>query len=131
MELIAEEQKPLTQVISETKDKLELLKLTDQQANDVQAKGEFSRASMIALQRQIVEMEKVLEGLNQSTMALQKIEAIGEKLQSVISSIKGMGKILFCGMVTECRKKGFNLNDIGYQTKCDLRHISVEIEACL
>ena len=70
-ELMAQKQKLLTQAISETKEKLDSLKLAG---------------------------EKALEGLekqaDQSAVALQKIGAAGEKLQNVGSSIEGVGKKL-------------------------------------
>lgn len=97
-ELMAQKQKLLTQAISETKEKLDSLKLAGQQANDALARGEISQSQYDALQREIVETEKALEGLekqaDQSAVALQKIGATGEKLKNVGSSIEGVGKKL-------------------------------------
>lgn len=97
-DLMAQKQKLLTQAISETKEKLDALKLAGQQANEALAKGEISQSQYDALQREIVETEKALEELekqaDKSAVALQKIGATGEKLKSVGSSIEGVGQKL-------------------------------------
>ena len=97
-DLMAQKQKLLTQAISETKEKLDALKLAGQQANEALAKGEISQSQYDALQREIVETEKALEELvkqaDKSAVALQKIGATGEKMKSVGSSIEGAGKKL-------------------------------------
>jgi len=95
-ELMAQKQRLLTQAISGTKEKLDSLKLASQQANDALARGEISQSQYDALQREIVETENALAELEQqadrSAVALQKISATGEKLQSVGSSIESVGK---------------------------------------
>ncbi len=97
-DLMAQKQRLLTQAVSETKEKLDALKLASQQANEALARGDISQAQYDALQREIVETEKALEELekqaNQSATVLQKIGATGEKLKSVGSSIEGVGKKL-------------------------------------
>jgi len=97
-DLMAQKQRLLTQAVSETKEKLDALKLASQQANEALARGDISQAQYDALQREIVETEKALEELerqaNQSATALQKIGATGEKLKGVGSSIEGVGKKL-------------------------------------
>lgn len=97
-DLMAQKQKLLTQAISETKEKLDALKLAGQQANEALVRGEISQSQYDALQREIVETEKALEELekqaDRSAVALQKIGAAGEKLKSVGSSIEGAGKKL-------------------------------------
>lgn len=97
-DLMAQKQRLLTQAISETKEKLDSLKLASQQANDALARGEISQSQYDALQREIVETENALADLerqaDQSAVALQKIGATGEKLQSVGASIEGVGKKL-------------------------------------
>lgn len=97
-DLMAQKQRLLTQAISETKEKLDSLKLASQQANDALARGEISQSQYDALQREIVETENALAELgrqaDQSAVALQKIGATGEKLKSVGSSIEGVGKKL-------------------------------------
>ena len=97
-ELMAQKQRLLSQAVSETKEKLDALKLAGQQANEALAKGEISQSQYDALQREIIETEHALRDLErqaeQSSVALQKIGAAGEKLQSVGSSIEGVGQKL-------------------------------------
>ena len=97
-ELMAQKQRLLSQAVSETKEKLEALKLAGQQANEALAKGEISRSQYDALQREIAETEQALRDLErqaeQSSVALQKIGAAGEKLQGVGSAIEGAGRKL-------------------------------------
>lgn len=97
-DLMAQKQRLLNQAISETKEKLDSLKLASQQANDALARGEISQSQYDALQREIVETENALADLerqaDQSAVALQKIGATGEKLQNVGASIEGVGKKL-------------------------------------
>ena len=97
-ELMAQKQRLFSQAVSETKEKLDALKLAGQQANEALAKGEISQSQYDALQREIIETEHALRDLeqqaNQSSVALQKIGAAGEKLQSVGSAIEGAGQKL-------------------------------------
>ncbi|EOS71627.1 phage tail tape measure protein, TP901 family, core region [Lachnospiraceae bacterium MD308] len=97
-ELMAQKQRLLSQAVSETKEKLDVLKLAGQQANEALAKGEISRSQYDALQREIIETEHALRDLErqaeQSSVALQKIGAAGEKLQGVGSAIEGAGRKL-------------------------------------
>ncbi len=97
-ELMAQKQRLLSQAVSETKEKLDALKLAGQQANEALAKGEISRSQYDALQREIAETEQALRDLErqaeQSSVALQKIGAAGEKLQGVGSAIEGAGRKL-------------------------------------
>ena len=97
-ELMAQKQRLLSQAVSETKEKLDALKLAGQQANEALAKGEISRSQYDALQREIAETEQALRDLErqaeQSSVALQKIGAVGEKLQGVGSAIEGAGRKL-------------------------------------
>ena len=62
-DLMAQKQRLLTQAISETKEKLDSLKLASQQANDALARGEISQSQYDALQREIVETENALADL--------------------------------------------------------------------
>ncbi len=97
-ELMVQKQRLLSQAVSETKEKLDALKLAGQQANEALAKGEISRSQYDALQREIAETEQALRDLErqaeQSSVALQKIGAAGEKLQGVGSAIEGAGQKL-------------------------------------
>ncbi len=96
-DLMAQKQKLLTQAISETKEKLDALKLAGQQANEALAKGEISQSQYDALQREIVETEKALEELvkqaDKSAVALQKIGAMamaGWKTGDMLDGIEGI-----------------------------------------
>ncbi|MEY8354924.1 phage tail tape measure protein [Lachnospiraceae bacterium 54-53] len=95
-ELLAQKQRLLAQAISETKEKLDTLKIAQQQASEALARGEISAQQYDALQREIIETEQALQELeqqaSQSAVALQKIGATGEKLQSVGASIESVGK---------------------------------------
>lgn len=95
-ELMAQKQRLLKDVIGETKDKLEALKTAQQQVQQQFERGEITRDQYDALQREIIETEQNLRDLErqaaQSAVALQKIGATGEKLQSVGASIESVGK---------------------------------------
>ncbi|GLC78495.1 phage tail tape measure protein [Lacrimispora brassicae] len=95
-ELMAQKQRLLKDAIGETKDKLEALKTAQQQVQQQFERGEITRDQYDALQREIIETEQNLRDLErqaaQSAVALQKIGATGEKLQSVGASIKSVGK---------------------------------------
>ena len=97
-ELMAQKQRLLSQAVSETKEKLDALKLAGQQANEALAKGEISRSQYDALQREIAETEQALRDLERqaerSSVALQKIGAAGEKLRDVGPAIEGAGRKL-------------------------------------
>ena len=97
-ELMAQKHRLLSQAVSETKEKLETLKTTAEQANDALARGEISQSQYDALQREIIETENNLRDLErqagQSAVALQKIAATGEKLKTVGSAIEGVGQKL-------------------------------------
>ena len=97
-ELMAQKHRLLGQAVSETKEKLETLKTAAEQANTAFANGEISQSQYDALQREIIETENNLRGLErqagQSAVALQKIAATGEKLKTVGSAIEGVGQKL-------------------------------------
>ncbi len=97
-ELMAQKHRLLGQAVSETKEKLETLKTAAEQANTALANGEISQSQYDALQREIIETENNLRDLErqagQSAVALQKIDATGEKLKTVGSAIEGVGQKL-------------------------------------
>ena len=92
-DLMAQKQRLLRDAIAETKEKLEQLKVAAQQANEKLANGEMIQGQYDALQREIVETEQKLKGLEEQTsksaVALQKIAATGEKLKNVGDKIIG------------------------------------------
>lgn len=95
-ELLSQKQKLLAQAVSETKEKLETLKIAAEQANTALANGEISQSQYDALQREIVETEQELKRLeeqaNKSATAMQKIAATGEQLKDVGGNIESAGK---------------------------------------
>lgn len=97
-ELLSQKHKLLAQAVSETKEKLETLKIAAEQANTALANGEISQSQYDALQREIVETEQELKRLeeqaNQSATAMQKIAATGEQLKNVGGNIESAGKKL-------------------------------------
>ena len=105
-ELIAQKHRLLAQAVSETREKLEILKTAQQQADEALRNGTISQDQYDALQREIVETEQRLRSLeeqaNQSATALQKIGATGEKLQTVGNKISSVGQKLLpvTGVVT-------------------------------
>ena len=105
-ELIAQKHRLLAQAVSETREKLEILKTAQQQADEALRNGTISQQQYDGLQREIVETEQRLRSLeeqaNQSATALQKIGATGEKLQTVGNKISSVGQKLLpvTGVVT-------------------------------
>ena len=97
-ELMAQKHRLLGEAVKETKEKLETLKTAAEQANTALANGEISQSQYDALQREIIETENNLRDLErqagQSSVALQKIAATGEKLKMVGSAIEGVGQKL-------------------------------------
>ena len=97
-DLLAQKQRLLRDAISETKEKLEALKVAAEQANEKLANGEISQQQYDALQREIVETEQKLKGLedqaSKSEVALAKIAATGEKMKTLGDNISGVGSTL-------------------------------------
>ena len=97
-ELLVQKQKLLTQAISETKEKLESLKQASEQANEQLKNGTITQAQYDGLQREIIETEEKLKGLEKqadaASVALVKIGQTGEKLKAAGDSISGLGNKL-------------------------------------
>lgn len=97
-ELLAQKHRLLGEAVAGTKEKLETLKTAADQANTALANGEISQDQYDALQREIIETEQRLKDLEkqagQSSVALQKIAATGEKLKTVGDNISSAGKKL-------------------------------------
>ncbi|MDY5957618.1 MAG: phage tail tape measure protein, partial [Frisingicoccus sp.] len=105
-ELLAQKHKLLGKAVSETKEKLEILKTAAEQAEKALEDGTISKNQYDALQREIIETEQELKRLeeqaNQSATALQKIAAAGEKWKTVGDNISSAGQKLLpvTGVVT-------------------------------
>ena len=97
-ELLAQKHRLLGEAVSETKEKLATLKTAAEQANQALASGEITQSQYDALQREIIETEQKLKDLERqaenSSVALQKIGQVGDKLQAVGDKVSGVGETL-------------------------------------
>ena len=97
-ELLAQKHRLLGEAVSETKEKLATLKTAAEQANAALASGEMTQGQYDALQREIIETEQKLKDLERqaenSSVALQKIGQVGDKLQAVGDKVSGVGTTL-------------------------------------
>ena len=98
MELLAQKHRLLGEAVSETKEKLATLKTAAEQANQALANGEITQSQYDALQREIIETDQKLKDLERqaenSSVALQKIGQVGDKLQAVGDKVSGVGETL-------------------------------------
>ena len=97
-ELLTQKQKLLKDAIGSTKEKLDALKLAQEQAKAQLESGELGQDKYDALQREIIETEQELKRLQEqaieSNAALAKIEEVGDKLQTAGDKISGAGQKL-------------------------------------
>ncbi|NBH78585.1 phage tail tape measure protein [Clostridiaceae bacterium] len=97
-ELLAQKHRLLGEAVSEAKEKLATLKTAAEQANQALANGEITQSQYDALQREIIETEQKLKDLERqaenSSVALQKIGQVGDKLQAVGDKVSGVGETL-------------------------------------
>lgn len=97
-ELLSQKQRLLNEAVEETKEKLDALKNASEQANTALEKGTITKEQYDGLQREIVETENALERLEsqakESATAIQKIANTGSGLQSLGSSVEGVGKAM-------------------------------------
>lgn len=95
-ELLSQKQRLLKDAIAATKEKLDSLKVTQEQAKQQLENGELGQDKYDALQREIVETEEELRRLQQeaatTNTALSKIDVAGQKMETVGNSIAGAGK---------------------------------------
>ena len=95
-ELLSQKQRLLKDAIGATKEKLDSLKVAQEQANQQLENGELGQDKYDALQREIVETEEELRRLQQeaatTSTALSKIDVAGQKMEAVGNSIAGAGK---------------------------------------
>lgn len=88
-ELIAQKQKYLKDAISETKEKLDTLKEADAQAKQQLESGELGQDKYDALQREIVDTEEKLKGLEDEAKKMPT--ALGASLQEAGKKISDVG----------------------------------------
>ena len=97
-ELLTQKQKLLKDAIGSTKEKLDALKLAQEQAKAQLESGDLGKDKYDALQREIIETEQELKRLQEqaieSNAALAKIEEVGDKLQTAGDKISGAGQKL-------------------------------------
>ena len=95
-ELLSQKQRMLKDAIAATKEKLDSLKVAQEQAKQQLENGELGQDKYDALQREIVETEEELRRLQQeattTNTALSKIDVAGQKMEAVGNSIAGAGK---------------------------------------
>jgi len=95
-ELLAQKQRLLGDAISETKDKLEVLKKASEDAKDALAKGDIGQNQFDALQREIIEAENDLkdfeEQAKQSKTAVLDLAKAGESLSKIGDNITKVGE---------------------------------------
>ena len=95
-ELLSQKQRLLKDAIAATKEKLDSLKVAQEQAKQQLENGELGQDKYDALQREILETEEELRHLQQeaatTNTALSKIDVAGQKMEAVGNSIAGAGK---------------------------------------
>lgn len=95
-ELLSQKQKLLKDAISATKEKLDALKTAQEQAKQQLENGDLGQDKYDALQREIIETEQELRRLQEqaatTNATLEKMDAVGAKMESVGDSIAGAGK---------------------------------------
>lgn len=95
-ELLSQKQRLLKDAIAATKEKLDSLKVAQEQAKQQLENGELGQDKYDALQREIIETEEELRRLQQeaatTNTALSKIDVAGQKMEAVGNSIAGAGK---------------------------------------
>ena len=95
--LLKQKQDILTQAIAGTKDKLETLKIAQEQALKQFEKGEISEEQYRDLQREIISTEQKLEKLTDElkefgSVGAQQIAQVGEKVKDVGGKVTEFGK---------------------------------------
>ncbi len=96
--MLTQKQKLLKDAIGSTKEKLDALKLAQEQAKAQLESGDLGQDKYDALQREIIETEQELKRLQEqaieSNAALARIEEVGDKLQTAGDKISGAGQKL-------------------------------------
>ena len=98
-ELLQQKQKALADEISSTKEKLEVLKTAEQQAQQQFAEGKISQEQYDALKRTIIETEESLKSLeteakNAPTQMQQSIDGLNAKIKTTQTELKEIDKLL-------------------------------------
>ena len=98
-ELLQQKQKALADEISSTKEKLEVLKTAEQQAQQQFAEGKISQEQYDALKREIIATEESLKSLeteakNAPTQMQQFIDGLNAKIKTTQTELKEIDKLL-------------------------------------
>ncbi len=97
-ELLAQKQEKLKTAISAVKEKLDALKIAQEQAKQQMESGDLGKDKYDALQREIISAEEQLKKLAQeaanANTALNKMSSVGKTMQSVGNSMTSVGKSL-------------------------------------
>ena len=95
--LLTQKQDLLTKAVSETKDKLNMVREAEKQAQEQFQKGEITEEQYREIQREVIATEQKLESLekeakNFGSVFQQQCEVAGEKMKEVGGKIEGAGK---------------------------------------
>lgn len=137
-ELLAQKHKLLGDAVSETKTKLDTLKIASEQANKALAKGDISQQQYDALQREIIatteELKKLGTQADSSSVSLEKIAVAGDKLKNVGDNITDVGKkvsvvsVAAVGLGTVATSTFTNFDDSMRQVKATMKATDEEFE---
>ncbi|EXG84491.1 phage tail tape measure protein, TP901 family [Clostridium sp. ASBs410] len=96
IELLSQKQKLLSQAVGDTKNKIDTLKNSEQQAQQQFAEGKISEQQYDALKREIIETSEQLKSLEKqaanANVTLQQIGIAGDKFKEVGDKISGAGE---------------------------------------
>ena len=98
VELLSQKQEKLTAAIAATKEKLDTLRVAQEQAKAQMESGDLGKDKYDALQREIIVTEEKLKSLTKASAetesALSKIQRVGDGMKHVGDSITSVGKSL-------------------------------------
>ena len=94
-ELLSQKQKLLAESVVNTKEKLDTLKASAQQAYEQLERGEISEEQFRALQREVTKTEQTLESLEKKSKDFgrtlsQQLKVAGDKMQELGGKISGV-----------------------------------------
>lgn len=97
-ELLSQKQQTLKRAISETKDKLDILKTAEAQAKAQMESGDLGKDKYDAIQREIVETEEELKRLiresAEADKTLSRLNRVGEGMEKAGNKMAGVGRTL-------------------------------------
>ena len=97
-ELLAQKQEKLKDAITATKEKLDTLKLAQEQAKAQMESGDLGKDKYDALQREIIateeELKKLAREAAEANTALNKIDSVGKTMENVGNKMSSVGSSL-------------------------------------